>query len=227
MISVEDLRLLEKLSAESGVSDTMLMERAGKALFDTLDKHYELEKKTAVVFAGSGNNAGDGFVLARHLSKKCFVFVLSYGDESKFSGATASAFAKLAGNDRVSVLEPDTLDRQTFERIRKTDDLLLIDALFGIGFYGEMPIEYTKAVDLFNSWKAKKVSLDIPSGIDARSGEHAAFVCKPDLTLTLYDKKPGLMGIKHVQVVPLAFAPEAVQRLKQEQAQRGPLGKSF
>jgi len=75
MISVEDIRKLEELSAQYGVSSNLLMERAGKSLFDYLSKHLELSSKTAIVFAGQGNNAGDGFVLARHLAKHCFVFV--------------------------------------------------------------------------------------------------------------------------------------------------------
>lgn len=223
MIHTSGIRRLESLSNECGVSNSMLMERAGKSLFDYLNKHLELSTKTAVLFAGPGNNAGDGFVLARHLSKKCFVFVFLYGDEGKFSGETASAYARIAGNDHIEILKPSQLDEYTLKKIKKTDHLLLIDALFGIGLKGDMRPEYSIAVDQFNSFRGYKVSLDIPSGVNADTGEHSTFVCKPDLTLTLYDKKPGLMGLKHVQVVPLAFAPEAIQRYEQELAKQGPL----
>jgi len=223
MIKVEGIRRLEELSAELGISSAMLMERAGKSLYDYLDKHLELKTKTTIIFAGHGNNAGDSFALARHLCKDSFVFVFLYGDSSKFTGATASAFAKIANNDHIDIFRPNQLDDHTIKKIRKTDHLLLIDALFGIGLKGEIRNRFTEAVDLFNSFTGYKVSIDIPSGIDASSGEVGSFFCKPDLTLTFYDKKPGLMGLKRVVVVPLAFAPEAVSRYNQEQTRRNPL----
>jgi len=70
---------------------------------------------------------------------------------------------------------------------------------------------------------SSSISIDIPSGINAFSGEVGSFFCKPDITLTFYDKKPGLMGLKRVVVVPLEFAKEAVQRYNQEQTRRNPL----
>ena len=72
MISVADMRRLEELSNKLGVTNNLLMERAGRSLHDYLAKHLDLSTKTAIIFAGQGNNAGDGFVLARHLAKDCF-----------------------------------------------------------------------------------------------------------------------------------------------------------
>jgi len=222
MIRVEDIKRLEKLSNEFGVSNSMLMERAGKSLYEYLSSHLELKTKTAVIFAGQGNNAGDGFVLARHLSKDCFVFVFLYGDESKFTGEASSAFSRIQGNDHIEILRPHQLDTHTVQKIKTTDHLLVIDALLGTGITGEMDMPYTGAIDLFNSMRGNKVSVDIPSGVDPETGQHATFVCKPDLVLTLYDKKHGLMGVKNVVIVPLQFAPEAIEKVRQEQGKRGP-----
>ncbi len=226
MITVEDFRKLEHWSGQHGVSSSMLMERAGKSFYEYLKKHLDLSAKTAIVFAGQGNNAGDGFVLARLLSKDCFVFVFLYGDEKKFSGDSSAAFTRIQGNDHVDVLRPDQIDTHTLKKIKATDHLLVIDALFGIGFAGQMPVEFTTAIDLFNSLPGHKVALDVPSGVNAVTGEIASFVCKPDLTLTLHEKKPGLMGLKNVTIVPLTFAPEAVQMLEKEITKRGPFKNS-
>ena len=171
--------------------------------YEYLKKHLDLSAKTAVVFAGYGDNAGEGFVLARLLSKDCFVFVFLYGETKKFSGDTSAAFTRIQGNDHVDVLRPDQIDAHTIKKIKATDHLLVIDALFGIGFSGQMPVKFTPAVDLFNSLPGYKVSLDVPSGVNAVTGEMSSFVCKPDLTLTLHEKKPGLMGLKNVTIVTL------------------------
>jgi len=218
MITVEDFHKLEKLSGQHGVSSSMLMERAGKSFYEYLKKHLDLSAKTAVVFAGYGDNAGEGFVLARLLSKDCFVFVFLYGETKKFSGDTSAAFTRIQGNDHV--------DAHTIKKIKATDHLLVIDALFGIGFSGQMPVKFTPAVDLFNSLPGYKVSLDVPSGVNAVTGEMSSFVCKPDLTLTLHEKKPGLMGLKNVTIVPLTFAPEAMNMLEKEISKRGPFKNS-
>jgi len=113
MITVEDFHKLEKLSGQHGVSSSMLMERAGKSFYEYLKKHLDLSAKTAVVFAGYGDNAGEGFVLARLLSKDCFVFVFLYGETKKFSGDTSAAFTRIQGNDHVDVLRPDQIDAHT------------------------------------------------------------------------------------------------------------------
>jgi len=223
MITVEDMRKLEQWSAEKSVSTSMLMERAGKSLFEYLNKHLDLKTKTAIVFAGHGKNAGDSFALARLLSKHCFVFVFLYGDTRKFSGVTASTFAKLAGNDHVEIMKSSSLDAHTIKKIRQTGHLLIVDGLFGIGFKGEMALPFTEAVDLFNSLQGYKISIDLPSGVNAINGDQSSFVCKPDLTLTFYDRKKGMQGLRNVVIVPLEFAPEAIERLKRELKQRGPI----
>jgi len=223
MIRLDDIKRLEELSNTYGISNSMLMERAGRSAYNYLQKHLDLATKTAIVFAGQGNNAGDGFVIARLLSKDCFVFLFLYGDEKKFKGETAAAFSKLQNNDHIEILRADDLDAHTIQKIKRTDHLLLIDALFGTGIKGDMAMPYTTAVDLFNAMPGYKISIDVPSGVDPTTGRQSPFTCKPDLTLTFYDKKPGLMGMKNVVVIPLEFAPEAVERVKQEMSKRRPL----
>ena len=156
MIRLEDIKRLEELSNAYGVSNSMLMERAGRSVHAYLQTHLELNTKTAVIFAGQGNNAGDGFVIARLLSKDCFVFVFLYGDEKKFKGEAAVAFSKLQNNDHIEILRPDDLDPHTIQKIKRTDHLLLIDALLGTGIKGNMEMPYTTAIDLFNAIKTVK-----------------------------------------------------------------------
>jgi len=142
---------------------------------------------------------------------------------NKFSGETASAFSRIQKNDHIEIMRPDQLDQLTLKKIKKTDHLLLIDALLGLGQQGEVRSDLSGGVDLFNSMRGNKISVDVPTGVDPTSGDHGAFVCEADLTLTLYDKKPGLMGVKKVVVVPLGFAPEAVEKYKREVSRRGPI----
>ena len=223
MISLEDLKHLEELSLKTGISSHMLMERAGKNLYDHLNKHLDLSSKTIIIFAGQGKNAGYSFVLARQLAKDYLIFVLLFGDSQKFSGETSSAFSKIQNNQHIEILRPSQLDRHTLAKIKKTDHLLLIDALLGIEESNIATPAISEGIDLYNSMRGYKLSIDIPSGIHAHTGEHGPFVCASEHTFTFFDKKPGLMGSKGVVIIPYGYPSESVEKYKQEVSQRGPL----
>jgi len=214
MISVSDMKKLEKLSEKFGVSSLMLMEHAGKGLAKQLERHFLVEQKTFLIFAGKGNNAGDGFVAARYLSEKAFVYVLLFIPENELRGSAAANFIRLKNNDSIAIFHIKDISDQNLKSIENkspAQDLVLIDALLGTGLKGNIREPFITAIEAFNRMKGFKIALDVPSGIDADTGDKADFYCQSDLIITFHDKKPGLRG--NIEVVKIGIPQQAIDSL--------------
>ncbi|MFC1800736.1 NAD(P)H-hydrate epimerase, partial [Nanoarchaeota archaeon] len=95
MISIKDMIALEDASELAGISKLQLMENAGKGIFNFLNKKFNLKDKKVLIFCGQGNNAGDGFVAARYLSKVCDVSILFLGKEARLRKEGKANFEKI------------------------------------------------------------------------------------------------------------------------------------
>lgn len=160
-----------------------LMSRAGAEAFFYLKKLYPKAKHLAV-FCGSGNNAGDGYVLARLAHEQGF-FVTIYQGKALADLPPAAQYAALmatgAGVECQPVDEP--LD---------SDVELIVDALLGIGLKGPVHGVIAAAITQINSSGLPVVALDIPSGLNADTGCVENFCVKADTTLTFIALKSGL-----------------------------------
>jgi len=214
MISIPDMKKLEVLSEKVGVSQLMLMEHAGKGMAKQLEKHFMVEQKTFVLFAGKGNNAGDGFVAARYLAEKAFVYVLLFVPENELKGSPAANFVRLKNHESIAIFHPKDIHDDMLKKIDKeypAQDLVLLDALLGTGLQGDIKGPFIIAIEAFNKMKGYKVAVDVPSGINAQSGEKADFWCQNDLIITFHDKKPGLRG--NIEVVDIGIPQQAIDAL--------------
>lgn len=170
---------------QPGVPSLLLMENAGKSVVDELQRRVRnLSKKTVVIFCGKGNNGGDGFVVARLLHEaRADVKVVLVGP-----GADAAVDAQK---------NFERLDRSITEsypkfRVRKNvQPEIIVDAMFGTSFKGELKGEYLDAVRWCNDQKSYKVAIDIPSGLDGETGEVMTDAFCADLTVTLSNPKLG------------------------------------
>jgi len=174
------IKQLDKLVAEKyGIPESELMENAGKSIFDEIKKDFN-ENKFAV-FCGKGNNGGDGFVVARLLKAEGFdVKVYLTHDETMLSATAKIAFDKLKDVEILKIT--DEVD----------EDAVIIDALLGISLSGAPRGEIKAAIDRIISMKNTVISIDIPSGLSADSGEAFGSVIKADFTYTLALDKVGL-----------------------------------
>lgn len=199
MITVQQMRDLEDLSEAQGITVSDLMENAGKAFFEEVKKRYHLDGKRVVIFAGPGNNGGDGFVAARYFSKEHSVVVLVFGKKEKIKEEAKRAFEKM--KNPITIIEiasPEDLSRFHFQ---EDHHLLLIDALLGIGAVGEVREPLASGMKLFNQLKGIKVAVDVPSGLNPDTGELAKDHCLVDLIVTFHDLKLGLQRYKAKTVV--------------------------
>lgn len=149
-----------------GMMQEVLMENAGRAAFEEIKKDVtSLEGKDIIMLAGKGNNAGDGFVLARHLYNAGASPVIFAAEEKIRPGAASSNFLTIQKMGIKVFSHKLFLEEEKYHNRE-----FYVDALFGIGFRGELP-EVLQEISKIVRSPSKVYSLDIPSGLDATSGE--------------------------------------------------------
>jgi hydroxyethylthiazole kinase-like uncharacterized protein yjeF len=201
---------------ELGIPGMILMENAGRECVETLKRKIpDLTAKKIVIFAGKGNNGGDGFVMARHLlniSANVCVFLLGKTSELKMDAKMNALAAQKIG---VEINAIDTGNFKTFDhRLRHSD--LVIDAIFGTGLSKPAAGFYAEVFEKINSLKKFVVAVDIPSGVDSDSGCLIGPYIKADLTLALAFLKRshatfpsvGIMG--EIEVIDIGIPQQAV-----------------
>lgn len=169
------------------LSGITLMKRAGRALFDAARRTWP-ERRKWLVLAGSGNNAGDGYVVAALAAeRKLPVMVLWVSDPRELKGDALKAY-EYAVREGVAIepfngLEPDHW---------RSEETLLVDALLGTGIKGPVREAFIPAIEWLNQQKAPVISADIPSGLCADTGVTLGTAVRAALTVTFVALKAGL-----------------------------------
>lgn len=178
------MRAADKTASESyGIPSIVLMENAAISCVSELQGF-----DSFTVLCGKGNNAGDGFAIARHLinrGKNVKVYAL-FGET--FSGDSKTNFDILK-NMSVPIYP---LDKKAIETDVKLSDCV-IDAIFGTGLHGEIAAEILDIFDIVNRFSNYVLSVDVPSGVDADTGKVLGNAVKADKTVTFGAYKKGLL----------------------------------
>lgn len=174
---------------EFGVPGLALMENAGSACASAITEMYGCQERRAVVVAGKGNNGGDGFVIARLLHEQGWrvaTFVVARRDDI---GGDARPNLERLGDGAVTFCpEPGMVGRYVAS-LREAD--VIVDALLGTGLRSEVTGVYADAISLMNDSGRPIVAVDIPSGIDAATGEVLGTAVRAALTVTFALAKCG------------------------------------
>ena len=181
------VRLCERRALdELGLTDDDLMMRAGAAALNTLKKLYP-DVRTIAVFCGGGNNAGDGYVLARLLFQQGFsVIVYQYKTvEDLPAAANHAALAAIAAGVQCQCLD-DVIDSEVE---------LVVDGLLGIGLSGSVRGPMAQAINLINDSGLPVLALDVPSGLDADTGRVLGVCINASVTITFIAEKVGLFTL--------------------------------
>ena len=194
----DQLRELEaRGTADCGGDAFALMARAGQAAWRCLSRHWPTAARI-VVACGPGNNGGDGYVLARHaLEAGRDVRVLRLDAQAPATPLAQRACEEFAAaGGRIADFDGGIGEAE-----------LVVDALFGIGL-SRAPDEATSAlVDAINAHPAPVLALDVPSGIDARSGHAPGVAVVADRTLQFIARHRGLrtgVALEHCGSLELA-----------------------
>ncbi|HJB26583.1 MAG TPA: NAD(P)H-hydrate dehydratase [Firmicutes bacterium] len=186
VVSSKQMKAAEQAYVDSGACEFLpLMERAGSAASKVILQRENPSK--AVVLCGNGNNGGDGFVIARHLSSHGFwvTVVLTMGRPKTDNAKTM--MDRLPAD--VVVLDAKEKGEAAKEAILAAD--FVVDAVFGIGFHGKLPSPVSEFAELCRKQCKRVYAVDLPSGANADTGavEGECFSCV--VSITFAAKKQG------------------------------------
>lgn len=179
------VRELDRIAIqEKKIAALELMQRAGQAGFDVIRARWPRAKKIVVV-CGTGNNGGDGYLVARLASLAGLnVSIIQVGDASKLSaGARVAADLCLAVNLPALSWKPSLIEAAD----------VVVDALFGTGLDREPAGEWRRVIEDVNRLAQAVLSLDIPSGLHADTGKRMGIAIRADATVTFIGMKQGLL----------------------------------
>lgn len=170
------------------------MENAGASCAELVkEKLTGLDSPKVCIFCGTGNNGGDGYVIARHLLNSKFkVTVVICGDRKKIKGDAKINLDTL--EQLAPTAEQFDLDGPDVENRVKayTDGCdMLVDSIFGTGLQGELYEKYQKLIESINARNLPILAVDIPSGLDCDSGRPLGMAIKADYTVTFVAVKKG------------------------------------
>ena len=177
-----------------GIPGMVLMENAGRSCAELIkEKLSNVKEPKVCIFCGTGNNGGDGYVIARHLLNSGFrVAVVICGDRSKVKGdakLNLDILERLGQQiERLNLRDGDTPGR--VEAFAAGADML-VDSLFGTGLGGQLSDEYKELIESINAQNCPILSVDIPSGLDCDSGQPLGAAIKATYTVTFVAVKKG------------------------------------
>jgi len=172
------------LAIASGVPGMELMRRAGRAVFETLLNDWPSLRSLSIC-CGKGNNAGDGYVVARlALEQGLGVQLIQLGDPSVLTGDAATA------RDEALALGLD-ISTTPDGRLPLTGDVV-VDALLGTGLKGPARGAYATLIGVMNDAPTPVVAVDIPSGVEADTGAAPGPAVRAHTTVTFIGRKIGL-----------------------------------
>lgn len=177
-----------------GIPGTVLMENAGRGCAEFIkEKLAGIAKPKVCIFCGSGNNGGDGYVIARHLLNNGFaVTVVICGDRDKIAGDAKTNLDILERmNWPVEQLDLRSADIVNLVKKFTADANLLVDAIFGTGLTGNLRDEYKRLIDCINTLGIPVLAVDIPSGLDCDTGQPLGAAIQAAYTITFVAVKAG------------------------------------
>ena len=189
-ISRDEARELDRRAIEDlGVPSIVLMENAGRGTAELLLRlgiHGRV-----IVCCGKGNNGGDGLVIARHLANAgCDVSVLLFARPSELSPDAAIQWNVVQKMRLPAQIALQPLDEMTLATSFAKAEWI-VDALFGTGLTGPVRSPFDRIITLINGSPARVLAVDIPSGLDADTGEPLGPTIRAEHTVTFVAPKLG------------------------------------
>jgi NAD(P)H-hydrate epimerase len=211
VLTREQSRRVDELAIrEYGFTGLVLMENAGRGAVDVLlgvDPTLANDGSLVAILCGRGNNAGDGFVIARHLAihgVAARVVLLCppaelTGDARANYDILVKSRAPLADLS-AAAQRGDAALCQALDRTAG-DAAWLADAMLGTGAVGEPREPFRMAIEWINRRAGRRFAVDLPSGLDCDTGAAAMATVRADVTCTFAAAKPGLLEVAAAKYV--------------------------
>jgi hydroxyethylthiazole kinase-like uncharacterized protein yjeF len=195
ILTAAETREVDRLTTErAGIPSLTLMENAGRSVAEFISARFpSFTQRKILVLCGKGNNGGDGFVVARHLLQmgaKPLIYLLA--DPRELKGGAAVNFGRWNGAGGVVVPIADASALESVSR-HFSGSAIIVDALLGTGARGTVEGLLLRAIDALNAREAgtSVVAVDIPSGLNADTGEVCGTAVRADFTVTFTAPKLG------------------------------------
>jgi NAD(P)H-hydrate epimerase len=193
-LSRSEVREIDRRAIEDfGLPGIVLMENAGRGAAERI--HAQAANGRVAILCGKGNNAGDGYVIARHLELLGHdVTILTACDPADLRGDAAIA-CEVARRSKIPMQLLADAPREAWDAAL-TESTVLVDALLGTGASGPPRGAIAVAIEVLNAYRARTPSvavcaIDLPSGLDCDSGIAAGACVTADLTITFVAPKRG------------------------------------
>jgi len=208
IVTVEQMRAIEKAADASGLTYELMMENAGRVIAEAIQEQWPyLIGMKVLILVGTGNNGGDGLVVGHYLAEQGAEVSAYLTRERSEEDVNYSRLTK--GASQISSVEQDQ-NWKTLQKMVSGADMI-IDAVLGTGF--QLPIKGV-AQDVLSKVKDELrlrdhqpivVAVDCPSGLDCDTGQIAEETIACDLTVTLAAVKPGLLTFPGANAVGKLF----------------------
>lgn len=187
-----EMKAVDKNTEYNHIPTLVLMENAGSSIAHYIINNYP-DKKKVSIYAGTGGNGGDGFVIARHLLNygyRIHLFLLSKPENIKNKDSVTNWKS-------IEIISKTNKNLKLFKitdssQINPDNSDIIVDALLGTGIKGKLREPISTAIDTINYSPAIVLSVDIPSGLDSENGKVYDKTVVAHTTLTLHKPKTGL-----------------------------------
>lgn len=187
-ITASAMKALELQADQAGLSFRDMMYNAGAAACKAIQRDFAGKNPLTIVFAGPGNNGGDGYIAAGLLAAMgCPVITVQVdgGPRGELSASQMASLQRL----HVPVCPVDDLSAIQKRFIQQAD--VVVDAMYGTGFRGEMSESARQAAAMMAASQGQVWALDLPSGVECDTGRAAEGAVKADVTIAFHSAKPA------------------------------------
>lgn len=225
LVTADEMREMDRRTIEDfGIPGRILMENAGRgATRFLLERFPDLKNRRVGVVAGRGNNGGDGYVIARYLSHRDInVTVYLLANASRVAGDAAANLDLLAPLGVPVIEMPDKKIFSSYRSEMSAKDLW-IDAILGTGLKSDVKGLYKDVIDFINSLDKPVFAVDIPSGLNADTGQPCGTCIRACATATFGFAKtghyiyPGAEDTGELQVVEIGIPPHVAEAVGPKQ----------
>jgi NAD(P)H-hydrate epimerase len=195
LVTADEMRAFDAAAINDyGIPGVVLMENAGRTTFQILNSFFDddVRELSVSVVAGAGNNGGDGYVIARYLlnhGADVKTFLLSPREKIKGDALINLEVLEKMTSD-VFVVQGSELLEEAAHIWQECD--VIVDAVLGTGLSSDVRSPFLEAIEKMNQSPAFKLSVDIPSGLDANTGNVLGIAVEADITATYGFPKRGM-----------------------------------
>ncbi len=196
VVTAAEMRQIDQDTIEGiGIPGIVLMETAGSAIVRAIEQHYPTCQRIGI-FAGKGNNGGDGIVIARqlaHIGRDVRLFLVSAPESFTGEAQINLEIATKLGLQIEKILTGARFDGTGTVPTTLASCELLVDAIFGTGLRGAVRDPIATIITAINRLPTPILSVDLPSGLDADTGHPLGVCVQADRTVTIGLPKRGLL----------------------------------